>query len=85
MPDGKVRYTVPSLLHIDRMRDTLTVRFRVGAIFRDKQLAVYCGDQLLSRQAKRVMAPGEMEQVILVKKKLQEMGTFDTISVKVED
>ena len=56
------------------MPDTLTVRFRVGDVYRDKNLVVYVDDTQLSKMPKRVMAPGEMEQVILVKKKLEEAG-----------
>ncbi|MCR5717013.1 MAG: NAD(P)/FAD-dependent oxidoreductase [Lachnospiraceae bacterium] len=70
---GGVRYSVPSTIHLDTMADTLTVRFRVGAVYKDQNLAVYLGDTKLQSLKKRVMAPGEMEQVILVKKKLEEV------------
>jgi pyruvate/2-oxoglutarate dehydrogenase complex dihydrolipoamide dehydrogenase (E3) component len=35
------RYTVPQTLNVERMDDTLTVRFRVGAEFRNAFLSVY--------------------------------------------
>ncbi|MCR5320189.1 MAG: NAD(P)/FAD-dependent oxidoreductase [Lachnospiraceae bacterium] len=72
--EGGVRYSVPSTIHMEDMPDTLTVRFRVGDVYRDKNLVVYVDDTQLSKMPKRVMAPGEMEQVILVKKKLEEAG-----------
>ena len=72
--EGGVRYSVPSTIHMKDMPDTLTVRFRVGDVYRDKNLVVYVDDTQLSKMPKRVMAPGEMEQVILVKKKLEEAG-----------
>ena len=72
--EGGVRYSVPSTIHMEDMPDTLPVRFRVGDVYRDKNLVVYVDDTQLSKMPKRVMAPGEMEQVILVKKKLEEAG-----------
>ncbi len=76
--EGGVRYSVPSTIHLENMTDTLTVRFRVGNVYRDKTLAVYVGDTRLQALKKRVMAPGEMEQVILVKSKLQEALAADS-------
>ncbi len=70
--DG-VRYSVPATVRPDHMSDMLTVRFRVGNEYRDKVLAVYFEDEPLMKLPKRIMAPGEMEQVILQKKKLEEL------------
>ncbi|MCR5476890.1 MAG: FAD-dependent oxidoreductase [Lachnospiraceae bacterium] len=70
--DG-VRYSVPATVRPDHMSDMLTVRFRVGNEYRDKVLAVYFEDEPLMKLPKRIMAPGEMEQVILQKKKLREL------------
>ncbi len=71
--ENGVRYTVPSTVRISKMPDTLTVRFRVGNEYRDKNLAVYLDGKQLMKLPKRVMAPGEMEQIILVKSKAQEI------------
>ncbi|MGN0362969.1 MAG: NAD(P)/FAD-dependent oxidoreductase, partial [Bilifractor sp.] len=38
--DG-ARYTVPSVIHPDRMEDLLTVRFRVGAVYKQAYVSVY--------------------------------------------
>ncbi len=50
------------------MPDTLTVRFRVGGIYKNSFISVYFGDQRVQHRKKTVMAPGEMEQVLLKKK-----------------
>ncbi len=81
--DG-ARYTVPSTLDVDRMDDLLTVRFRVGAVFQDSYVSVYFDDERIMHNKKRIMAPGEMEQVILQKKKLAEYPDLKTITIKIE-
>ena len=68
--DGGVRYSVPSVLRPGHMADLTTIRFRVGAVYRDVDLVTYADGREISRIHKRVMAPGEMEQVILRKSDL---------------
>ena len=68
-PGNGVRYSVPSVIRTAFMPDTLTVRFRVGNEYRDKNLTVCLDGVQLMKLPKRVMAPGEMEQIILVKSK----------------
>ncbi|MEE3392836.1 MAG: FAD-dependent oxidoreductase, partial [Lachnospiraceae bacterium] len=82
--DG-VRYTVPAFIHPDTMDDMLTVRFRVGRVYKQAYLSVYFGDTLIQHQKKKIMTPGEMEQIILVKKKVLEAGDIDTITIRIED
>ena len=65
--DGGVRYSVPSILRPDHMADLTTIRFRVGSVFKDVDVVTYADGKELARLHKRVMAPGEMEQLILRK------------------
>ena len=81
--DG-ARYTVPSTVNVARMDDNLTVRFRVGAVFKDSFVSVYFDDERVQHRKKRIMAPGEMEQIVLQKKKLQEYPDLKTITIKIE-
>ncbi|MBO4882928.1 MAG: FAD-dependent oxidoreductase [Lachnospiraceae bacterium] len=71
--ENGVRYSVPSVVRPALMPDTLTVRFRVGNEYRDKNLSVYLDGKQLMKLPKRIMAPGEMEQIILVKSKVDEI------------
>lgn len=80
--DG-VRYTVPSTINVNRMDDRLTVRFRVGAIYKQSFVSVYFDDERVMHQRKKIMAPGEMEQVILQKKKLADKD-IKKITIKIE-
>lgn len=82
--DG-VRYTVPQTIRPACMEDTLTLRFRVGAVYRDCYVSVYLGDRRIWHKKKRKLAPGEMEQVILKKSDLTDRESFDKITVKVEE
>lgn len=84
-PEGGVRYTVPSFIRPAEMEENLTVRFRVGDVFKDKAIAVYFDDQLISKKKRKVMAPGEMEQVILLKKKLAEFPGVQKITIGIEE
>ena len=88
--ENGVRYSVPSTVRCGIMPDTLTVRFRVGNEYRDTNLAVYLDGTQLMKLPKRVMAPGEMEQIILVKKKVLEITqasgkTEHELVIRVED
>ncbi|MCI5920319.1 MAG: NAD(P)/FAD-dependent oxidoreductase [Roseburia sp.] len=85
LPVDGVRYTVPKFIRPTEMEDTLTVRFRVGDVFKNKAIATYFDDTLISKRKRPVMAPGEMEQVILDKKKLAEFPDLSKITIKIED
>lgn len=85
LPVDGVRYTVPKYVRPDVMDDTLTVRFRVGQVFKNCAIATYFGDQLISKRKRPVMAPGEMEQVILKKSQLAEYPDITNITIKIEE
>ena len=79
-----VRYTVPASIHPHRMQDKQIVRFRVGNVYKNCEVCVYFDDTCIMRLKKKVMAPGEMEQVILQKKKLQEYEDLSKITIRIE-
>jgi NADPH-dependent 2,4-dienoyl-CoA reductase/sulfur reductase-like enzyme len=81
--DG-VRYTVPCTIRPEQMDDTVTVRFRVGQVFKNSAVTMYFGDEQVLKRKKQIMAPGEMEQVVIDKKKLAEYGDISEITIKIE-
>lgn len=85
LPVDGVRYTVPKFVRPEVMDDTLTVRFRVGQVFKNCAIATYFGDELISKRKRPVMAPGEMEQVILKKSQLAEYPDISNITIKIEE
>ena len=81
---GGARYTVPVTIDPARMEDLVTVRFRVGDVYKDHCVNVYFDDERVQHVKKRIMAPGEMEQVILEKAVLQEIQDLREIRVCTE-
>ena len=81
---GGVRYTVPSVIRPAHMPETLTVRFRVDNIYRNRFVSVYFGDTRVQHRKKTVLAPGEMEQIVLKRADL-ENAEFETITVCTEE
>ena len=81
---GGVRYTVPSVIRPAHMPETLTVRFRVDNIYKNRFVSVYFGDTRVQHRKKTVLAPGEMEQIVLKRADL-ENAEFETITVCTEE
>ena len=78
------RYTVPRHINVSRMEDLLTVRFRVGAVFTNSYISVYYNDERVMHRKKQVMAPGEMEEIVLQKQKLAAYPDLERITLKIE-
>lgn len=79
-----VRYTVPSVIGPGRMDGEQLVRFRVGDVYKDVYVTVYFDEVPVISQRKRVMAPGEMEQLKLKKEKLEEFSDLKKITFRIE-
>jgi NADPH-dependent 2,4-dienoyl-CoA reductase/sulfur reductase-like enzyme len=84
LAENGVRYTVPCSIRPEEMDETLTVRFRVGDVYKGCAIATYFDDELISKRKRPVMAPGEMEQVVLTKKKLAEHPDLRKITIRIE-
>ena len=79
-----VRYTVPSFVRPSRLENFLTVRFRVGNVYKNPEICVYLGDKCLQRRKKQICAPGEMEQVIIKKTDIETMAPGESIRIAIE-
>ena len=84
VPTGGVRYTVPSTIRLERMAEELTIRFRVGAVYRNAFIGVYFDEERVVHRKRLMMAPGEMEEVKLKKEQLEKYPDLQKITVKVE-
>lgn len=81
---GLARYTVPEMIHEDTKEDT-TIRFRVSNVKKDGKIVLRInGDTVVSKK-KRIMAPGEMETLVIPKRILDQYGTIESIEVGTED
>ena len=65
-----VRYSVPSKIDVLNMEDKILVRFRVDNVYRNRAIVININGEEKRVIKKRVMAPGEMEQLILSKEEL---------------
>lgn len=79
-----VRYTVPQSLDINNMNDQVVVRFRVADVYKERFISVYYGDERVSKRKKKVLAPGEMEQVILKKDSFKNYPDLEKIVICTE-
>lgn len=79
-----VRYTVPVTAHKDRLGDLLTIRFRVGNVYKDAQICAYLGEKCVLQRKKQICTPGEMEQVILKKSDIEAMADGEVIRITIE-
>ncbi|MDO4797409.1 MAG: FAD-dependent oxidoreductase [Coriobacteriales bacterium] len=82
---GGVRYTVPSFVHPQHMEEKQVVRFRVGDVYRDRYVSVYVDDERVLHRKKRVMAPGEMEEVVLKRSDLEARPQAKRVLVTLEE
>lgn len=80
-----VRYTVPVAIRPEAAGDTVTLRFRVGNVYQNKRVAVYAGDACIFSRKRPVLAPGEMETVILKTSLLTDHPEADGITVTLEE
>ena len=82
---GGVRYSVPSSVSPSRMPPRLTLRFRVDAVYEDRYVSVYVGERRVAHRRKTVVAPGEMQEVVLKREQLECARPGDEVRVLLEE
>lgn len=82
--ENGVRYTVPQKIDVENMKEKVTVRFRVADVYKDRFISVYYDDVRVSHKKKKVLAPGEMEQIVLKKDSFKEYPELKRIVVCTE-
>ena len=82
--ENGVRYTVPSTIRLSHMEDNLTVRFRVGAVYKNCYISTYLNDERIARKKRPVVAPGEMEDIRLKKETLEAYPDLKIVTVRIE-
>ncbi|WP_294569723.1 NAD(P)/FAD-dependent oxidoreductase [uncultured Subdoligranulum sp.] len=80
-----VRYTVPTTVHPARLDGSLTLRLRVGNAYRGKALAVYAGGECIWRRKRPVLAPGEMETIVIKGPALDKLPGCGGLTVTLEE
>ena len=82
---GGPRYTVPATLDPSKMSDAVTIRFRVGSVMKNRFVDLYLDDERVIHRRRQVMAPGEMEELVLKKAMFEKHGETKRISIRVEE
>ena len=80
-----VRYTVPEKISPARMDEKLTIRFRVGSVFKNCYSSLYLNNDRILHKKRLIMAPGEMEQMVLTKEQLEKYSDLKKITIKIEE
>jgi len=81
--DG-VRYTVPHFINPSAVENDIIVRFRVGDVFKGAAIGVYFDDTKVLHKKRRILTPGEMEEVQLTSDLFSKYPGTKTITLKVE-
>lgn len=84
IPAEGIRYTVPSVIRVDKMNETLTVRFRAGNVYKNCYVSVCFDDERIIHRKRAVVAPGEMEEIRPAKELLSAYPNLQSITVKIE-
>ena len=82
--DG-VRYTVPETINPVHMDEELTVRFRVGNVYKNCYISIYFDEVRVLHKKRQIMAPGEMEDVRITRVQLTNAPDLKKITVKIEE
>ena len=80
-----VRYTVPTTIIPDFNERTTTIRFRVDNVYHNHFVSVFFGGDRMYHKQKRILTPGEMEQVLLPKQWFANQPDTKTIRVMLEE
>lgn len=79
------RYSVPTTLFLSHPDKTIVIRFRVDKVYENTYVSLYFDEERLSHKQKRVLTPGEMEQIIIPTSWLKERPNTKRIMIAVEE
>ena len=79
-----VRYIVPQRVDI-KNEEGVKLYFRVGQVYKGAKVVVECDGNILSSKKKVMLAPGEMENVLITAEMLKNMNENSEITVRIEE
>ncbi len=82
---GGVRYTVPATADVSRIEKWLKIRYRVGDVMTNRVVSLYLNGNRVLTKKRRVMAPGEMEELVLLKKQVEEYPVVESMEIRIEE
>jgi sarcosine oxidase subunit alpha len=75
---------VPSLINSSKVDKFTTIRFRVGDVFKENYISLYFDNTRVMHIKKKILSPGEMEELKITKAFLDEYPKCKEITVKIE-
>lgn len=78
-----IAYTVPKFIQLNRIDESVLIRFRVRNVFKDHYISIYFDGELIVHKKRLMMSPGEMEDVRIEKSKLYGAHDSKKISIKI--
>ncbi|MEG0847915.1 MAG: FAD/NAD(P)-binding oxidoreductase [Niameybacter sp.] len=78
-----VRYSVPQFID-PTSAVPLTLRFRVEQVYKDAYKCLYINDTCAIKKKKRILTPGEMEDLVLTPEQLNAYPNIHTLTLKIE-
>lgn len=83
-PGNGVRYTVPSFVQPQNLEEELTLRFRASQIYKNCYVCMYFDGKQVLKKKKRILAPGEMESIVMKKEDLLSNPHLQGIVISIE-
>lgn len=80
-----IKYTVPYHINPDNLEEDLTIRFRVDQVYKEKFISVYYDGKRMIHKKKKVLAPGEMENIKIKKSDLLQNTELSNITIQIEE
>ncbi|MEG1431600.1 NAD(P)/FAD-dependent oxidoreductase [Eubacterium sp.] len=78
-----ISYTVPNTIDPERAPDSVKIRFRVRQIFKDQRIIVTADGVPIKHKKRRIMAPGEMEEIVLTQGDLGKKAGIKEIRLEI--
>ncbi|MBR2765272.1 MAG: FAD-dependent oxidoreductase [Blautia sp.] len=82
---GGIRYTVPCSIDPSKIGKWLKIRYRVGDVMTGRKVTLYLDGEPVLTKKRRVMAPGEMEELVLTAKHLEGHPVLTSAEIKIEE
>ena len=79
-----VRYCVPQLLNRDDDYQPLSLKMRVNNVYKNVELAVFADGEKVYGRKRQVVAPGEMENVLLKSEQVEKLKKAQEIVISLE-
>lgn len=80
-----VRYTVPYYIDKNALEDDVLIRFRVDNVYKNCFLDLKLGEDTISHVRKRVVTPGEMEQITIKKQNILDRDDLREITIEIKE